>query len=372
MGPQGIEKDDGFAVKYNSENHFSVLTQMHGSIWPKVFLYCIFNVCICLVVEYIKIKLGVHIPITAEGHKSFMGMFVAFLVVSRVTISLGRYNEARQHLSVMYREGRELVNYVAIFTSDMDDEGSKQWRHDMAYRACLLLRTAMAVIDFGEQDAVRAWEVPELGEFEKEYVMKSLYLNNGTSNAHRWAHQHRGESEENMRVPIRLAYLLRNTIVESKGRLPAELAPWQYTKLLNSVDTFMNGFYGMRKFLTTPFPFPLLQMARTFMFAYVFTISLALVNDPSHTVFHCCVVFLVTYGFLGLETVSIELDDPFGDDANDFDNYGMALTAFEDTYLTINDVDGEEWADKLRYKMHDNTDETPTTETTWLLGYKMV
>lgn len=30
---------------------------------------------------------------------------------------------------------------------------------------------------------------------------------------------------------------------------------------------------------------------------------------------------------MGLETVSIELDDPFGDDENDFDNLGMALVS---------------------------------------------
>jgi len=37
--------------------------------------------------------------------------------------------------------------------------------------------------------------------------------------------------------------------------------------------------------------------------------------------------YQVTYGFVGLETVSIELDDPFGDDENDFDNLGMALVS---------------------------------------------
>lgn len=31
-------------------------------------------------------------------------------------------------------------------------------------------------------------------------------------------------------------------------------------------------------------------------------------------------VFLMTYGFVGLELVAIELDNPFGNDANDFDN----------------------------------------------------
>jgi hypothetical protein len=37
--------------------------------------------------------------------------------------------------------------------------------------------------------------------------------------------------------------------------------------------------------------------------------------------------------------------------ANDFDNLGMALTAFEDTYLTILEIDGPEWTDRLRKRM---------------------
>jgi predicted membrane chloride channel (bestrophin family) len=72
---------------------------------------------------------------------------------------------------------------------------------------------------------------------------------------------------------------------------------------------------------------------------------------------------------MGLETVSIELDDPFGDDANDFDNLGMALTVFEDNYLIINAIDGPEYADKLRAKMfHKGTSEIIHSEQTWLLA----
>lgn len=91
---------------------------------------------------------------------------------------------------------------------------------------------------------------------------------------------------------------------------------------------------SMRKFMTTPFPFPLVQMARTFLFLYVYTLPFALLEDASDAVAHVLVIFLVTYGFVGLETVSIELDDPFGNDENDFDNLGMALVSF--SYTSIN------------------------------------
>ena len=35
-------------------------------------------------------------------------------------------------------------------------------------------------------------------------------------------------------------------------------------------------------------------------------------------------VFLLTFGFSGLEIVSIEMSDPFGVDSTDFDLYFMA------------------------------------------------
>jgi hypothetical protein len=41
---------------------------------------------------------------------------------------------------------------------------------------------------------------------------------------------------------------------------------------------------------------------------------------------------------------------------------------FEDTYLMIQDTDGEEWADSLRNKMHcDDSSGYPVTETSSLL-----
>lgn len=190
----------------------------------------------------------------------------------------------------------------------------------------------------------------------------------------------RNEEEENMRVPVRMAYELRKAL-HSQRKLFGDkrIETSQENKLLGSVDGYMSGYYGMRKFLTTPFPFPLVQvrrnvcdhdffvadspihsltfhtyvrqMARTFLFFYVYTVPFTLLSDPSPGWVHCVEVFILTYGFMGLETVSIELDDPFGDDDNDFDNLGMAYTAFEDTYLMICDLDGAEYTDKLRAKM---------------------
>ena len=50
-----------------------------------------------------------------------------------------------------------------------------------------------------------------------------------------------------------------------------------------------------------------------------------LCHDDNKNIYEpLCVIFLTTFGFIGLEYVCIELDDPFGNDPSDFDDLGMA------------------------------------------------
>ena len=53
-------------------------------------------------------------------------------------------------------------------------------------------------------------------------------------------------------------------------------------------------------------------MSRTFLFLYVFTVPFVLQQDRSSHIAHCFMVFFMTYAFVGLADVAIELDNPFG------------------------------------------------------------
>jgi hypothetical protein len=251
----------------------------------------------------------------------------------------------------MYRESRELISSACVFSHKNKDAAAKEWRQQVAYRCLILLRTAMAVIDYPETK-FPAWDIPELQGVELEAARNGVFIR---SDVPRWGDKQLSEWEETMRVPIRMAYLLRKTVHAQEDALKAPMPLSLEVRLHSSIDGFMGGYYGIRKFLTTPVPFPLIQMARAFMFIYVFTVPFVLLGDESGDIPHCIAAFLVTYGFVGLETVAIELDNPFGFDENDFDNNALALTAYEDTYMTIKDADGAKWADRLRDKMHNGT-----------------
>ena len=109
----------------------------------------------------------------------------------------------------------------------------------------------------------------------------------------------------------------------------------------------MSAYHGLVKLITTPFPFPLVQMTRTALFVWVFSLPFALMSNREG-IFAYLLIFFVTYGFIGLEFVSIELDDPFGTDANDINATELANVVLEDMFICIHDIDGKSAAMSLR------------------------
>ena len=103
-----------------------------------------------------------------------------------------------------------------------------------------MLRTSMAVIDY-PTDNVSPSEVPELQGKELEDIRLNMYLNEDNADL---MHSPRTELDEGMRVPIRLAYLLKKTLNRHKEVLNEEMHPMVYTKLVESIDKFMTGYYG--------------------------------------------------------------------------------------------------------------------------------
>lgn len=353
--------DQNITVIYKAEDHWSVLTQRYGSLWAKVWPYCLFNVFLMVTLSVLRNQYFPTLHISSEGH-TFVSVVVGFLLVSRVQTVLSRYAEARGYLMTMFGATRELVSDACVLTSDNTSDPAKLWRIELTYRMLLLLRTSMAVVDY-PTDFIAAWKVPELQGEELQDILLHTYVN---PSLHPFRHEGRSEFEESMRVPVRVAYLLKQTLKKHEKMLihvkgnhtdsspntgGGPLPITQFANLMKNVDAFMNGYYGMRKILTTPIPFPLVQMARTFVFAYVFSIPFALLSDESPILAHCFEVFLLTYGFVGLELVAIELDNPFGDDENDFDNLALAKACMEDAYLILLDTDGFESAWPLRQVM---------------------
>ena len=113
-------------VNIGERNHLVILTQMYGSVWPRVFPYCIFNVVLTLAIFFAR-NAGLDLTIATTGH-SFMGTIVSFLLVQLTTIVYGRFMEARGYLTTCFRSSQDLVQHMAVLTFQDTSVGARRWR----------------------------------------------------------------------------------------------------------------------------------------------------------------------------------------------------------------------------------------------------
>lgn len=131
-----------------------------------------------------------------------------------------------------------MVQKIVVFSRKQKNTSieSKEWRMEVAYRILMMLRTSVAVVQYPSL-GVNAWEVPELTGPELEYCTPS-------PSWRRHAQLPHTNFTDNIRVPLLMAYLLRESIVSQEERLPHPMTSSQENMLLSSIDSFLEGYYG--------------------------------------------------------------------------------------------------------------------------------
>jgi predicted membrane chloride channel (bestrophin family) len=315
---------------YDSSDHWFVLTQFKmGSVWPKVIGCCIANVVNTIFVLKMQKYCDINLSFSDRGH-TFMSMMVSFLIVTRSNIAYSRYMEARKDLSDAMTACRELISHAVAFTRYEQGYDAKKWRTDLSKRTIKLLMSVVSVLKY-EHTKNDAWKQPATSAEEKRALKNAV-------------------QKSNERTPLVLAMWVQSTIasnveylkkVDEEGKEIPMLHANKELKLYSQLSDFVKSYHGLMKLVSTPFPFPLVQMTRTFLFIWIFTLPWVLVNDLDKFPSLIFIVFFITYAFIGLEFVAIELDDPFGDDDIDFDVEDLAFITVQDIYIFIYDTDGK-------------------------------
>ncbi|KAG7368456.1 bestrophin, RFP-TM, chloride channel [Nitzschia inconspicua] len=94
--------------------------------------------------------------------------------------------------------------------------------------------------------------------------------------------------------------------------------------MVNKLQEFIFSYNSLLILASTPLPFPLVQMGRAFLFLWTFSMPLVLLGGPFSQVWGAQIfLFFLTYGFIGLELVSIKLSEPFGNSRDDVQLSGI-------------------------------------------------
>jgi len=285
------------APRYDSENVAEVLFRLNASIWKDVLPWCLCNTFLAAAVFYFNLQFA--IATTDRGH-SFMSLAVSYLLVTRTKICLERYMKQRGGLSDLTRTCKELVSHAISFTrfKNAEEDGTK-WRCSVAKRTITLLKVIVSVLQYSTTKR-NVWEIHDIPNEVKEALLLAV-------------------GKSNQRSPLVLTLFLRTVIASHTRKLKHKLDVNQELTLLKMTTDILAAYTEILTYINTPYPFPLVQMTRTILIIYIFTLPLALANDVTSLIPYLLLIFFITYGFIGMELICVEIDDPFGDDPNDFD-----------------------------------------------------
>ena len=249
-----------------------------------------------------------------------------------------------------FRAARTVSYYCALFTKQERTEAAVKWRSDVACQCIMALQVMTSANQHDLDNPAHPYGSWSMVPRE---IQKRLGYADDTMEA-KWSHGERSANDENFRAPIIMSFMLQKIIMQNREVLEQRMAVDEELAVLAAVQEFLTGYHGIHMIITTTFPFPLAQMTRTFLFFWVFTLPLGLLNLGDPVWQTMVIMFFLTYGYIGLEFVSIEMDDPFGDDATDFDDDAWMQCVMEDVYIGIFEVDGARAASKLRKRVVDH------------------
>ena len=253
---------------WDDSNHFQVLTQIHGSVWPRVSLFCLANTFITWIVYTLKTHYGVDLTSDSSGHK-FLGFLMSFLVVTRAKITYDHYMANSNYLNQCYRQCRELTQQACVLTMSDQSERAKEWRQDICYAAIMLLRATVAVLKVRSADEkMTSSTLNGIEHGGADLETCSATNNTGRPQQHSWsltivpdnlAHVNAHERvaiEEATRMPDLLAFDLRRQVLKVRDGTWLQKETFRHPcneelRLLEAVDKYMAAYAGLRKLLIT-------------------------------------------------------------------------------------------------------------------------
>lgn len=255
-----------------------------------VLPYCVLNVLLMATIQELA-RHDIRIAFSIQGH-TLMTLLISYLVVAKINLSYERYMKARHAVGNAFSRLRELNQLSLSYTF----QGS------------------------GKQESVYIWRV-QLTERIIDLMDCTLRVIRSQDHA-----QHLARNEHDLEMithddPLLHVQALRLHLYH--GSAASKLQLLERVKLMDSLNDFVTTYRDLLVFASTPLPFPLLQMARTFLFIWTFSIPFVMRGVVDEAFVTYIFVFFLTYGFVGLELVSVKLVHPFGDGVNDLNVMGM-------------------------------------------------
>lgn len=363
-------------ILYDPGDSLRIVFKYVGTIWPDVFKP--FLVWSALALGYYIFVEETHPP-KNQDTASLLASAMTFLLVFRLQQAYSRYWQGRTCVSEFFVLMRNLMMMTCLLTrggastmawqsgqpnmtgtlpDDESDERARVFRCNMgryilAYAVVLKLHTRIASAyceDFGEIDKEGKWMVDWdrlrlrqlLNQKEFELVdrtfricdegyrktkledLANLFRQRGEQGPPAsWPNSFEVHTKRRARAHFVLIFYLRQEIVRSIQDAANAQQMWgvkeRYcTKMTDLLNQAQKNFDMINQIIMTPIALPYAALCKTL--CLIWMVSNPVTLDHSLGFIGSYVISaIVVVALLGIDSISAELENPFGDDANDLD-----------------------------------------------------
>jgi putative membrane protein len=266
-------------IQYDPHRWLEHLFDVKGSlileIAPRVVACVLWAVAVVAFDRYVH---TVAIPTTAHN---LVGTALGLLLVFRTNSSYDRFWEGRRLWGSLINESRNLARCAAVHLKADPEimDHVIRWTGTFPYAVKNVLRHTDGLGPIAA----------ELPKAELEWVLRSEF------------------------PPLSIATRITARLVKARDK--GLISDFLLGSLDQNVQQLVDYLGACERIHTTPIPFAYMVHLRRVLILYCYTLPFALVGSFGWlTVF---AILGVSYTFLGIEEIGVEIEDPFGNDLND-------------------------------------------------------
>jgi len=283
-------------ISYDTRNWLGILLRTHGTVLPRIAVRVLIATVIGVAITVIA-RRGLANPAIPASVHTLVGVALGLLLVFRTNASYDRYWEGRRLLGAIVNNARDLARQTRSFL----DQSPPPVRAEQGELVIAFYATIRRYLR-GERD----W--PEL--------------------ASRLDAARRDALGATRCPPMLVArWLSDGFVAEARaGRLSEQ----RLQVLDAAISDIVDAFGGCERILRTPVPFAYAHHIKGFLTLFCFTVPLALL--PQMGDYTAVASAIVAYALFGIDEIGVEIEDPFGYDANDLpldaigENVGLDVT----------------------------------------------
>lgn len=274
-------------ITYNPKSWFKLIFALHKSdtirmLWKELLYMMSFT----LLINFVLIEF--HPEHDSLGQLlsvySLVGFVISLLLVFRTNTAYDRWWEGRKKWGQLVNDTRNMAIKIKSFTTNPEDH---------AFFSRMIPNFVFATKEHLRKGV--DWDELELTDTEIEHFQKKDHIPMALSQA----------------MYQRLNEMAKRGDLDTADRLIID----------ENLNAFMDSLGACERIKNTPIPYSYSLFLKKFIFVYVTTMPLALVNNFGY--FAALISTYIFYVLVSMEVLAEEIEDPFGRDDNDLPTDGL-------------------------------------------------